>query len=467
MAHIFISYSKQNLDFARYLRALLESEHFAVWMDEVQLTPSSRWWKSIEQNIKSCAALVVIMSPEAYDSDWVERELLLAEANKKPLFPVLLAGDPWARLANIQYEDLRAGLHAKLSARFVQSLNTAVPRQSAQPRLIEFRIQEGDLMVFEADVVALKHAQRFLGADEFVASVLVKWAEVTEADLAVSPGAYCLVETKGALSAPHALFVGTPPPRDFGYPQIRELAARVLQVLAQELPETRHLAMTIHGLGFSLDEAESLRSQFAGYWDAFQAGQFPPALEHITILEINNRRRGVLQSTMEQEFAAADFATRLEGDWAYQLRLPELAQPDTRTLPEIPLEPAKRHAFVVLPPDEDLEDIFYYGIQSPVHACGLLCERLEPPIATDDWLEQIKKRIETASVVIADLTAADPRVYLQLGYAWGKGRPVILLAKAGAPSLLATTAPAFYHKIKDVETALSSALDALKGQGRF
>ena len=32
MAHIFISYSKQDIAFARYLRALLQAEGFAVWV---------------------------------------------------------------------------------------------------------------------------------------------------------------------------------------------------------------------------------------------------------------------------------------------------------------------------------------------------------------------------------------------------------------------------------------------------
>jgi hypothetical protein len=49
MSHIFISYSKQNIAFARRLRHLLEAEGFAVWMDETRLVPSERWWPTIEK----------------------------------------------------------------------------------------------------------------------------------------------------------------------------------------------------------------------------------------------------------------------------------------------------------------------------------------------------------------------------------------------------------------------------------
>ena len=102
MTHVFISYSKKNIEFARYLRGLLQDHGFTVWMDETKLVPSERWWTRIEQNVKTCAAFVIIMSPEAKDSDWVEREILVAEKTKKPIFPVLLAGEAWSRLGNIQ-----------------------------------------------------------------------------------------------------------------------------------------------------------------------------------------------------------------------------------------------------------------------------------------------------------------------------------------------------------------------------
>jgi hypothetical protein len=43
-----------------------------------------------------------------------------------------------------------------------------------------------------------------------------------------------------------------------------------------------------------------------------------------------------------------------------------------------------------------------------------------------DWM---KRKIETATVVIAEVKENNPNVYLEIGYAWGKGRPTILIAK--------------------------------------
>ncbi len=42
MSHIFISYSKTDIDFARQLRSSLQAQGFAVWMDESRLAASER-----------------------------------------------------------------------------------------------------------------------------------------------------------------------------------------------------------------------------------------------------------------------------------------------------------------------------------------------------------------------------------------------------------------------------------------
>ena len=119
-----------------------------------------------------------------------------------------------------------------------------------------------------------------------------------------------------------------------------------------------------------------------------------------------------------------------------------------------------------MPPDADMDDIFYYGIQTPIHALGLLCERIEDIALADDLVNQAKQRIETASVVVADLTGAHPNVCLQLGYAWGKGRPTILLTRDDSALPFAVRGQSLftYRRIKDVETILSQALAELRAQ---
>lgn len=469
MSHIFISYSKQNLAFARYLRALLEGEGFAVWMDEAQLPPSARWWKSIEQNIESCAAFVVIMSPQAYESDWVEREILLAEGRKRPIFPVLLAGEPWSRLANIQYEDMRAGLRARPSARFLNALSSRVPR-SGKGRVLDFAIVGGDLLAIEADVVALRHnvvRQTHSGPARAVVERLVKVGIPIE-QLSPPLGEHSLTPTQGTIGARQVVFVGLPPLIQMGYTGIREYSAYVLLALERDAPDARHLIMNLNGPGAGFDEVEALAAQFGGYVDAIRAGHLPPALDRITLVERNPDRAMHVREALQAQLAGVDYAERLE-DGLYRLSVVQMRQ-DRQNAAETRIEAAgaqsetKPFVYVIMPADESLDDFYHYGIQGAVHARGLLCVRVDDNILLEEVLEQVKKRIDSASVVVADLTHADPRVYLQLGYAWGKGRPTILLAQAGAPPALELSKPApiLYKKIKDVETALAQALDALK-----
>lgn len=122
MSNVFISYSSQDIEFARYLKCLLEAKDLQVWIDESRLTTSKRWWPTIERAIETSAAVIVVMSLDSRQSDWVEREVLYAEKLRKPIFPVLLNGDEWPRLANIQYADMRKGLKAKLPRTFVNGL---------------------------------------------------------------------------------------------------------------------------------------------------------------------------------------------------------------------------------------------------------------------------------------------------------------------------------------------------------
>jgi hypothetical protein len=59
--------------------------------------------------IDTCAAFIVIMSPDAEQSSWVNREIGQAEANAKPIYPLLLGGDVFFRLNDLQFETVTDG----------------------------------------------------------------------------------------------------------------------------------------------------------------------------------------------------------------------------------------------------------------------------------------------------------------------------------------------------------------------
>jgi hypothetical protein len=73
----------------------------------------------------------------------------------------------------------------------------------------------------------------------------------------------------------------------------------------------------------------------------------------------------------------------------------------------------------------------FSAFRVPFTQSGLLCERVDMVIFTGDILERVKTRIDTATLIVADLTGANANVYLEVGYAWGRGRPTLLVARSG------------------------------------
>jgi hypothetical protein len=219
--------------------------------------------------------------------------------------------------------------------------------------------------------------------------------------------------------------------------------------------------MTIHGVGYGLDESEALRSQLAGCLDALESGHYPSALERITIVELDRARALRLQAILND--AISGNAVTLPG-MAETLAYPRAIERSPLISDVGRASASKPHVFVAMPFDEALDDVFHYGIQAPVNAAGYLCERADLTAFTGDILARIKARIETAALVIAELSGANPNVFLEVGYAWGKERPTILLVQdtQKLPFDVRGQRCLVYKRIRDLEEALGQELQGLK-----
>ncbi len=60
-----------------------------------------------------------------------------------------------------------------------------------------------------------------------------------------------------------------------------------------------------------------------------------------------------------------------------------------------------------------------------------VCERVDESVISGSIIDQIRDGIQTAEFVVADLSGERPNVYLEVGYAWGLQRKVLLLARDG------------------------------------
>ncbi|MEL6307583.1 MAG: toll/interleukin-1 receptor domain-containing protein [Chloroflexota bacterium] len=430
MAHVFISYSREDVAFARYMRATLEHADIPVWMDEKRLSTGMDWWDEIEANIDVCSAFLVIMSPDSRQSVFVRNEILRAIDEGKMLFPVLLRGKHFGMLAHVQYEDMRGGLNDALSANFMRRLQALFGE--AETRAVTIEVVHNAIETVESDVVLLKYAKAFHGADNAVKKRLNGVGVSVNTAHLKTVGNYDLLASEDALASAHVMYVGTEWVGRFGYRQVREFAERGLRVIADELPETRHISMTVHGVNtrLNLDETESVLAQLAGMMDVIQGSAAPAHLERISIVEIDVDRVERLKVSLSEYFDELDTATPTEDDkWAYTLTFTPEKAPKTPNAGEAEVKP---YAVAIFPQIADLEDAFHYGIKRVVHGMGLLCERMDNTIEDDETVQEtttaILERIGKARAVVCDVTQMTPLLYLQIGYALGRGIPVATIA---------------------------------------
>ena len=244
----------------------------------------------------------------------------------------------------------------------------------------------------------------------------------------------------------------------FGYEGIRGFGRQVLEALAVATPHARHVALTIHGAGYGLDENEAFVSEVAGIMDAINSGAFPLGLQKVTIVEANPGRA--------QRLAALLANLRPDGPSAS----PDRQVPPLQALPDRFRSVGygshgKPRAFVAMPFAEEMDDIFHYGIQGAVNAAGCLCERADASTFTGDVADWVMERVASASLVIADLSEANPNVYLEVGYAWGRGRPTVLLVSDASQlkfDVRGQRCLVYNRSIKRLEASLRAELEGLR-----
>jgi formylglycine-generating enzyme required for sulfatase activity len=88
MPQVFISYSRKDQTFIERLAADLRDSNFEVWYDLSNLEGGSLWNKAIEQAIKDSQYVIVVLSPDAVDSEWVDAEVSFAKKLKKKIIPL-------------------------------------------------------------------------------------------------------------------------------------------------------------------------------------------------------------------------------------------------------------------------------------------------------------------------------------------------------------------------------------------
>jgi hypothetical protein len=114
MSRVFISYSRNDLNFVQGFAQTLMSNGIDVWWDLSSLQGGDDWTDAIPQAIENCAICVVVLSPNSVQSDWVQKEYTYALNQKKRIVPLLYQACkiPFA-LVNINYIDIQGPKYQK------------------------------------------------------------------------------------------------------------------------------------------------------------------------------------------------------------------------------------------------------------------------------------------------------------------------------------------------------------------
>lgn len=87
---VFLSYSRRNLNEARYVVRALRGEGLRVWMDERSIQPGSTWEDELNRGLRCSRCMVLCVSEDALRSRWVKNEYRYFLNKNKPLFPLVL-----------------------------------------------------------------------------------------------------------------------------------------------------------------------------------------------------------------------------------------------------------------------------------------------------------------------------------------------------------------------------------------
>jgi hypothetical protein len=110
MEKVFISYSRKDIDFARKLAGDLEKAGYDAWWDITDLRGGDDWVRTIPAAIAASKYMIVVLTPDSIESEWVRKEYTQALSLRKKIIPIMFVpcSVPFA-LNTINFVNFAAG----------------------------------------------------------------------------------------------------------------------------------------------------------------------------------------------------------------------------------------------------------------------------------------------------------------------------------------------------------------------
>lgn len=94
MGHVFISYSRKDAELARKIALQLRDQDIPVWIDVNNVAVGSNWDQAIQQALEESISLIMIISNDSIDSQYVLFEYGYAMAQSIPVIPIIRSSSP-------------------------------------------------------------------------------------------------------------------------------------------------------------------------------------------------------------------------------------------------------------------------------------------------------------------------------------------------------------------------------------
>jgi len=157
MAQVFTSYSRRDKETVDQIVGVIEGTGIDVWLDREDIKAGNMWRVQIVEAIDTCAAFLLMLSPNSAASDNVRKEIDLAEGSERPIFavmlqPVKLPADIRYQLAGLQLIDVQKLGFDVAVARLIEDLKEHIKKIAAAAeqtvRQVELVIQGIDISAF-------------------------------------------------------------------------------------------------------------------------------------------------------------------------------------------------------------------------------------------------------------------------------------------------------------------------------
>jgi hypothetical protein len=160
LAQIFTSYSRRDTATVDTIVGEMTQAGISIWLDRADIQAGNTWRVQIVQAIDTCAAFVLMLSPNSAASDNVRREIDLSQDSGRTIFavmlePVKLPAEIRYQLAGLQFIDVKMVGFDKAVSQLIETLKEHIaklePVEEPESRQAELVIQGIDLGTFSAE----------------------------------------------------------------------------------------------------------------------------------------------------------------------------------------------------------------------------------------------------------------------------------------------------------------------------